>query len=93
MTRIVRSKALILFSEIASRCSAIWFHLKILASPLPIAYTVSTLLSRIAATAIMRLVITRLNLKVYEDEETSEANIVEIQELGASDREGYVQRS
>jgi len=68
-------------------------NLDILASPLPDSYTVSTLLTRIVATVIARIVITRSNLKAYEDEETAEADVVEIKELGASDCGGYMQQS
>lgn len=71
MMRIVGNKVLILFSDIASRCSAIRLHLKILASPLPDAYTVSTLLPKIAAIAITRLAITRSKVQEMGEDEAN----------------------
>jgi len=65
----IRSKILVLFSAITSRCSAVSLRLKHLSSPLPPdAYTASTLLPKIAVTAITGLVITRLKVpEVKED--------------------------
>ena len=66
----IRSKILVIFSAITSLCSAVSLRLKRLSSLLPSdVYTASTLLSKIAATAITELVITRLKVQEMREDE------------------------
>ena len=68
----IRSKILVLFSAMASLCSAVSWRLKDLPSLLPPdAYTASTLFTKIAATAITGLVITKLKGQAMRADEAS----------------------
>ena len=71
MMKTIRSKALVLFSEMVSLVSAAKKHLNLPPSLLPDTYTASTLLPKIAATAITRLVITRPKVQEMRGDEAS----------------------